>query len=129
MAIAVFLALGWLLFFRTPGPGEVSAEARSAAQAAGCGDLEQPVIANPSRVHLAPGESFDYPDRPAAAGPHDASPLPPDPHVYGIPVPETRAVHNLEHAYVIVYYRPPPTAGWRRRRSTGWRRSPGTRAA
>jgi hypothetical protein len=69
------------------------------------------VIANPSRTHLAPGESFDYPDRPAAAGPHDASPLPPDPHVYGIPVPETRAVHNLEHAYVIVYYRPTADGG------------------
>jgi hypothetical protein len=111
VAIAVFLALGWLLFFRTSGPGEVSAEARSAARAAGCGDLEQPVIPNPSRVHLAPGESFDYPDRPAAAGPHDASPLPPDPHVYAIPIPETRAVHNLEHAYVIIYYRPTADGG------------------
>lgn len=105
-AIAGVIALGWLLFVRTPGPGEISAAARSAATAAGCGDLEQPVVPNPSRVHLAPGESFDYPDRPAAAGPHDASPLPPDPHVYAIPVPETKAVHNLEHAYVIIYYRP-----------------------
>ena len=105
-AIAGFIALGWLLFFRTAGPGEVSAAARSAVTAAGCGDLEQPVVPDPSRVHLAPGESFDYPDRPAAAGPHDASPLPPDPHVYRIPVPEARAVHNLEHAYVIIYYRP-----------------------
>jgi uncharacterized protein DUF3105 len=111
VAIGAFIALGWLLFFRTPGPGEISAAARSAATAAGCGDLEQPVVPNPSRVHLAPGESFDYPDRPAAAGPHDASPLPPDPHVYAIPVPETRAVHNLEHAYVIIYYRPAAEGG------------------
>jgi Protein of unknown function (DUF3105) len=110
-AIAGFIALGWLLFFRTPGPGEVSAAARSAATAAGCGDLEQPVVPDPSRVHLAPGESLDYPDRPAAAGPHDASPLPPDPHVYPLPVPETQAVHNLEHAYVIIYYRPAAEAG------------------
>ena len=110
-AIAGFLGLGWLLFFRTPGPGEVSAAARSAATDAGCGELEQPVVPNPSRVHLAPGESFDYPDRPAAAGPHDASPLPPDPHVYRIPVPETRAVHSLEHAYVIIYYRPAAEGG------------------
>jgi hypothetical protein len=110
-AIAGFIALGWLLFFRTPGPGEVSAAARSSATAAGCGDLEQPVVPNPSRVHLALGESFDYPDRPAAAGPHDASPLPPAPHVYLIPVPETRAVHNLEHAYVIIYYRPAAEGG------------------
>ncbi|HEY2965332.1 MAG TPA: DUF3105 domain-containing protein [Actinomycetota bacterium] len=110
-AIAGFIGLGWLLFFRTTGPGQVSASARSSATAAGCGDLEQPVVPNPSRVHLAPGESFDYPDRPAAAGPHDASPLPPDPHVYRIPVPETRAVHNLEHAYVIIYYRPAAEGG------------------
>jgi hypothetical protein len=110
-AIAGFIALGWLLFFRTPGPGEVSAAARSAATAAGCGDLEQPVVPDPSRVHLAPGESFDYPDRPAAAGPHAASPLPPDQHVYRIPVPETAAVHNLEHAYVIIYYRPAAEGG------------------
>jgi len=111
VTIAAFIALGWLLFFRTPGPGEISAEARSAARAAGCGDLEQPVVPNPSRVHLAPGESFDYPDPPAAAGPHDASPLPPDPHVYPVPVSETRAVHNLEHAYVIVYYLPTAEGG------------------
>ena len=69
------------------------------------------MIANPSRTHLAPGESYDYPDRPAAAGPHDPSPLPPDPHVYPDPVPETRAVHNLEHAYVIVYYLPTAQGG------------------
>ena len=106
VAIAAVIAIGWLLFLRTPGPGEISAQARSAADDAGCGDLEQPVVPNPSQVHLAPGESFDYPDPPAAAGTHDASPLPPDPHVYRIPVPETQAVHNLEHAYVIVYYLP-----------------------
>ena len=106
LAIAIFVGLGWLLFFRTPGPGDITAQARSAAQAAGCGELEQPVVANPSRVHLAPGEAFDAPDPPAAAGPHDASPLPSDPHVYPTPIPEARAVHNLEHAYVIVYYRP-----------------------
>jgi hypothetical protein len=31
--------------------------------------------------------------------------LPENVHVYTEPVPETRAVHNLEHSYVIVYYR------------------------
>lgn len=111
VAIAALVGLGWLLFFRTPGPREISAQARATARAAGCGPLEEPVEPNPSRTHLAPGESFDYPDPPAAAGPHDASPLPPDPHVYRIPVPETRAVHNLEHAYVIVYYLPAAEGG------------------
>ena len=105
------IALGWLLFYRTSSPGEISAEARAAARAAGCDDLEQPVIADPSRTHLAPGETYDYPDPPAAAGPHDPSRLPPDPHVYPQPVPEARAVHNLEHAYVIVYYLPTAQGG------------------
>jgi hypothetical protein len=85
--------------------------------------------AEPLAGHLAPGESFDYPDRPAAAGPHDASPLPPDPHVYAIPVPETRAVHNLEHAYVIIYYRPVAEGGLAQETSIAWRRSPATRTA
>jgi hypothetical protein len=62
-------------------------------------------------MHLAPGEAFDYPDPPAAAGPHDASPLPPDPHVYDEAIPPTRAVHNLEHAYVLISYRPADDGG------------------
>lgn len=111
VAIAGVIALGWLLFYRTTSPGEIPAEARSAARGAGCANLERPVFANPSRNHLTPGESFDYPDPPAAAGPHDPSPLPPDPHVFPNPVPETRAVHNLEHAYVIVYYLPTAQGG------------------
>jgi len=111
VAIASVIALGWLLFYRTASPGEISPAARSAARAAGCANLERSGIANPSRTHLTPGESFDYPDPPAAAGPHDPSPLPPDPHVYPDPVPETRAVHNLEHAYVVVYYLPTAQGG------------------
>ncbi len=104
-------ALGYLLFVRARGPGEVSAEALSAARSAGCDELEQPVEPDPARTHLAPGEAFDYTDLPAAAGPHDASPLPPDPHVYDEPIPETRAVHNLEHAYVLIYHRPSDDGG------------------
>lgn len=109
--MVVAVTLGWLLFFRGSGPGELSAEALSAARAAGCDELEQPVEPEPSRTHIAPGEPFDYPDRPAVAGPHDTSPLPPDPHVYGSPVSETRAVHNLEHAYVLIYFRPAAEGG------------------
>ncbi len=97
--------LGWVLFIRAPGPGTISPAAESAAGAAGCDDLERPVTPNPSRAHLAPGDTFTYPDPPPAAGPHDPTPLPPDPHVYADPVPETRAVHNLEHAYVLIWYR------------------------
>jgi hypothetical protein len=99
-------ALGWVLFFRAPGPGTIPAAALDAAAGAGCAPLERPVLADPSRDHLASGESFAYRDPPAAAGPHDPTPLPAEPHVRIEPVAETRAVHNLEHAYVLVWFRP-----------------------
>jgi hypothetical protein len=104
-------ALGWVLFLRAPGPGTISAIALDTAVGAGCDDLERPVDPDASRAHLASGETFDYPDPPAAAGPHDPSPLPPDPHVRAAPVAETRAVHNLEHAYVLIWYRPAAEGG------------------
>lgn len=104
-------ALAYLLLIRARGPGEISAEAMSAAESAGCDPLQQPVETDPARTHLGPGEAFDYPDPPAAAGPHDPSPLPRDPHVYEEPVPETRAVHTLEHAYVLISYRPAEDGG------------------
>jgi hypothetical protein len=103
--------LVWVLFFRAPGDGSVSPAALEAGRAAGCDDLERPVLEDPSRDHLAPGEPFDYVDRPPAAGPHDPDPLPPDPHVRSDPLPETRAVHNLEHAYVLIWYRPVAEGG------------------
>jgi hypothetical protein len=109
--LAVVAVLTYFLLIRARGPGEISAEARQAAEAAGCAPLEHPVESDPSRTHLAAGESFDYPDPPAASGPHATSPLPPDPHVYEEPVSETRAVHNLEHAYVLVYYLPTDDGG------------------
>jgi hypothetical protein len=111
VVLAVVAVLTYFLLIRARGPGEIPAEASRAAEAAGCAPLERPVEPDPSRTHLSPGEAFDYPDPPAAAGPHDASPLPPDPHVYEQPVPETKAVHNLEHAYVILYYRPSDDGG------------------
>lgn len=105
-AIAIAVLLGWLLLFRQRSPGEISDEALAAAAAAGCDGLERPVAAEPSRDHLAPGAPFEYADPPAAAGPHDPRPLPAEPRVHDTPVEETRAIHNLEHAYVLIWYRP-----------------------
>jgi hypothetical protein len=104
VVLLVVAALTYVLLLRARGPGEISADALAAAQAAGCTALEQPVVADPDRSHLQSAEAYAYPDPPAAAGPHDPSPLPADPHVYAGPVPETRAVHSLEHAYVLVYH-------------------------
>jgi hypothetical protein len=47
-----------------------------------------------------------YSRHPATSGPHYPVPLPPQPAVYTAAVPEARAVHNLEHGYVWVYYQP-----------------------
>lgn len=101
----------WLGFVRAPGPGTIAPEVLAAASAAGCDPLERPVVADPSRAHLAPGDALPTADLPAAAGPHDPSPLPPDPHVHEEPISEARAVHNLEHAYVVIWYRPTPDGG------------------
>lgn len=109
--MAVAAALGWVLFVRAAGPGEIPSVVRERASAAGCGELERPVLADPSRDHLDAGEDPAYEDPPPAAGLHDPSPLPADPHVYSAPIPETRAVHNLEHAYVLVWYRPTGEGG------------------
>lgn len=111
VVLAVVLGLVWLLLLRTRGPGEIDAEALRTASAAGCGQVEHPLAEAPGGQHLAAGGSYAYADRPAASGYHDPSPLPPEPHVYGEPVAETRAVHNLEHAYVLVYYRPAADGG------------------
>jgi len=109
--VVVVLALGWALFVRAPDPGAIPQAALDAAAAAGCDPLERPVLPEPSRDHLEPGASFDYGDLPPAAGPHDPSPLPADPHVHAEPVAQTRAVHNLEHAYVLIWYRPAAEGG------------------
>ncbi len=100
------LAFGLFLFLtRVGGPKPIPAAALSAASAAGCGPVQTPAASAPGGEHLAPGASHTYQQHPATSGWHDPSPLPPDPHVYDAPVTETRAVHNLEHAYVLIYYR------------------------
>lgn len=111
VAIALAVLLAYVLVIRAKGPGTIPSSVVAMARTAGCTDLERPVVANPSRDHLSPGQPGDDRDPPAAAGPHDPSPLEPDPHVRTQPVSETRAVHNLEHAYVLVYHRPSDEGG------------------
>jgi Protein of unknown function (DUF3105) len=110
-AVAVAIGAGWLLFVRASGPGEIPAAVAERATTAGCDAVERPVLDDPSRDHLEPGEEHTYEDQPPAAGPHDPSPMPDDPHVYRAPIPQTRAVHNLEHAFVLIWYRPTADAG------------------
>ncbi|MEX1046823.1 MAG: DUF3105 domain-containing protein [Actinomycetota bacterium] len=83
--------------------GRLEKEAAAAATAAGCTDVENREDLGGN--HLTANEPFDYPDRPPTSGPHDPGPLPADPHVYNELMQETRAVHNLEHGFVVIYYR------------------------
>jgi hypothetical protein len=104
--VVVVAILAYVLLIRSRNPGQVSTPALSAARAAGCGSIVHPATSAPGGIHLQPGEPYRYTQNPPTSGPHDPVPLPPDPHVYTEPVPQTHAVHNLEHAYVLIYYRP-----------------------
>jgi hypothetical protein len=95
---------GVFVLSRKLGPRPISQSALAAAAAAGCGSVQTPSD-NATGGHLTPGQGYHYTTEPATSGLHDPSPLPALPHIYTTPVPETRAVHNLEHAYVLVYYR------------------------
>ena len=101
------VAVGAVWFFtRAQAPGRHPAERdprrRGGRRAERC---RRPSRARPADSISPQGEPFTYDQHPATSGRHDPSPLPPDPHVYTAPVDETAAVHNLEHAYVLIYYR------------------------
>jgi hypothetical protein len=105
ISVITLVAVGTLWFLqRAANPRPISAEAVAAAQAADCTGVVEP-SSNPVGGHLSPGQSYTYPDHPATSGIHDPTPLPPSPDVYTTPVPETQAVHFLEHSGVILYYR------------------------
>ncbi len=103
LGVGTFVAL--YLVLRVDAPKPIPDAALAAAEAAGCGEVQTPAQSAPGSQHLPRGEDYTYPDHPATSGFHDQSPLPPEPKVYTDPVQETRAVHNLEHAYVLIYYR------------------------
>lgn len=106
ISVITLIAVGTLWFLqRAANPRPISAEAVAAAQRAGCTGVVEP-SSNPQGGHLSPGQSYTYPDHPATSGLHDPTPLEqPDPPIYTAPVPETQAVHYLEHSGVIIYYR------------------------
>jgi hypothetical protein len=103
-AIGVVLVGGFTFLNRAASPRGVPAYAVDAAKAAGCSGISSPT-SDPVRTHLTPGQSYSYPDKPATSGPHDPSPWGIDPRVNDGPIPETRAVHSLEHGEIILYYR------------------------
>jgi hypothetical protein len=112
--VGLVAVLGVQLLVRGTGAGTVPASVVEAGRAAGCGPIRSPAADAPGGLHLSPGETFDYQQGPATSGYHVPAPLPDTPKVLTRPVsdrpgagtiPEARAVHNLEHAFVILYYR------------------------
>jgi len=78
--------------------------AEEAAQRSECTQIMQ--TPDEGQSHIQEGDSPpEYRTIPAASGPHDPEILPSDVSVYHEPIAETTAVHNLEHAYVLLYYR------------------------
>ncbi len=90
---------------RSTPPSQLAEGVQAVVTSAGCDGPTQVLPEAPGGQHLAPGESTTYTARPATSGLHAASPLPTDPNVYDAPVDETQAVHFMEHAGVLLYYR------------------------
>jgi hypothetical protein len=97
-------AFYWLT--KAAGPGEIPQEAIDAAAAAGCTEVVRPVGDAPAGQHVPDGTPITYAQRPATSGEHyGGRVLPSSPDSYDQPVDEPAAVHFLEHAGVMLYYR------------------------
>jgi hypothetical protein len=90
---------------RAPAAQPIPPAAAKAAQAAGCSGVQTPSGDAPGGLHLQSGQDYTYDQHPATSGYHDPGALPTTPEVYTTPVKETQAVHFLEHAGIILYYR------------------------
>lgn len=103
IGLAAIAAIGGFIWWQVTASQRLEGAATAAAAAFDCSDPETP-LANAGQGHSPPyAEGQD--GIPAASGSHHPNPLPAEPKVYNQPVPEPNAVHNLEHGYVLVYYR------------------------
>lgn len=104
IVVAVAAAIVGFVYVQGTEERRLREQAAAAAERLGCSDVQD--VPDEGASHLTPGQPPpDYGTVPAASGPHAGAPLPPDPHVYEQPVPEPQAIHNLEHGYVLSYYR------------------------
>lgn len=110
IALAVIAALAvpaWLIFQNVRESRERRQEADALAAQIGCGEVQQEQGADGERFEHVP-QPPEYQTTPASFGPHSGQTLPPEPAVWDQPFDPTfefRAVHNLEHGYVAMYYR------------------------
>lgn len=104
VVVAAAGGIGWFVYSQVQENREVQQRAAAAAERVGLGDVQE--LADEGTEHLQPNDPPPtYATVPAASGPHGPGPLPAEPKVYDQPVPETAAIHNLEHGYVLIYYR------------------------
>jgi hypothetical protein len=96
VATLLIIGIGYAVF--GPKPTTPTAIASGGAK---CGDVES--FPNEGRNHLNPGEPTPvYGTVPPTSGTHDPNPWPPG--IYDNPVEVARAVHSMEHGYVIIWY-------------------------
>ena len=104
VVVAAAGGIGWFVWTQVQENRLLQERAAAAAERVGIGEVEEP--ADEGARHLQPNDAPpQYGTVPAASGPHSPGTLPAEPKVYQQPVPEISAVHNLEHGYVLVYYR------------------------
>lgn len=101
--VAIVGGIAGFIVYQNVQEGQRREQVLAIASGLGCGEPTR----YPDRGQEHVPEPPEYQDVPATSGPHSASPLPPEVSVYDQPFDPTfefRAVHNLEHGYVIMYY-------------------------
>ena len=104
LALAIVAAGGVLIWSNVRQSSQAREETDALARQVGCGGVQQPPDEGRGHVNQPPG----YQNSPASSGPHASQQLDPAVSVYDVPFDpafEFRAVHNLEHGYVIMYYK------------------------
>jgi hypothetical protein len=108
VVLGVGAAIAGFVWLRTTESRRIQDAAAAAAQTLGCTDIED-FGPKPGSQHLQPGQPPpQYETTPATYGVHAGTTYQ-GPAVISNPVDpvlETNLVHNLEHAYVVIYYRP-----------------------
>lgn len=107
LAVVAVVGAGVFAIARSAGRSETNAppreDAAAAAERGGCTGVE--TMTDLGREHVDPPEPIVYEQNPPTSGPHRASQLDPGTSVYTEPPDVGEAVHNLEHAYVVMWYR------------------------
>lgn len=111
--VVIAAVIAGLVIWRMAGRRAAAREYAAAVQAAGCGEVETFELGsnNAAWGHLKEGETVTYESSPPTGGKHDPSWL--DAGFYSEPFTDQRgpgpsiyrAVHNLEHGYVIVWHK------------------------